>query len=62
MNIHDYKRGLASITKGGEEEGSVLGEKAVEKEDFVWGNQTLHLWKMTEDKLEEGDNSRIEYL
>ena len=39
MNIHDYKRGLASITRG--EEGSVLGEKGGGEGGFVLGEFRL---------------------
>ena len=42
MNIHDYKRGLASITE--EEEGSILGE-AVERLDFFLGKIGLCMRK-----------------
>ena len=60
MNIHDYKRGLASITRG--EEGSVLGEKGGGEGDFVLGNLDSARMEMTKEELEEGYNSRREYL
>ena len=60
MNIHDYKRGLASITRGRKE--VFWGKKEVEKEVLFWGNLDSARMEMTKEELEEGYKSRREYL